>query len=372
LVDIVLIRTSFVTLDPRVFKIVKSLSKKYSVLVLGWNREGITRDAIDKSILDVELFGLKAPFGRSSLLVYFYMLFYFTIFWTWILVKLIIHSPKVIHACDIDTVPPCLIYKFIFRKKLVFDATVRYAMAFIPTKSKTLYSIVNSFEELIGSQANVMVNGWKNELKTFRKRPKHCVTIMNCPEDYRTDGSKSETEVNDVILRIVYTGGIRSDRSLDKIAAAIEGLTNVELVMAGQVVDKKLFEKLIRIPNLKYKGFLDPRDALNLEVNSDIMVALYDLTVPWNNATSPNKFFEAMMCGIPIITNASAELIHEEDCGIIVGYDDAGEIRRAVVTLRDNKELRQRLGLNGRRAFMEKYNWPKMEDELFKLYGTMI
>ena len=200
------------------------------------------------------------------------MLVYFTLFWTWILIKLIIHRPQVVHACDIDTVPPCLVYKFIFKRKLVFDATVRYAMAFIPTKHKILYSMVNSFEELLGSRANVLVNGWKNELKTFRRRPKHCVTIMNCPEDYRSDGGKSEPKTSNVILRLVYTGGIRSDRSLDKIAAAVEGLTNVELVIAGQVVDKKLFDKLLQIPNLKYKGFLDPRDAIDLEASSDIMI----------------------------------------------------------------------------------------------------
>jgi len=332
----------------------------------------MTRDAINNSILDVELFGLKAPFGRASLLVYFYMLLYFTLFWAWIFIKLIIYRPKVVHACDIDTVPPCLIYKLLFRKKLVFDATVRYAMAFIPTKSKFLYSIVNSFEELIGSHADVLVNGWKNELKTFRRRPKHCVTLMNCPEDYFSNGIKSASKNDDVNLRLVYTGGIRRDRSLDKIASAIESLKDVELVMAGQVMDKKLLDILVRIPNLKYKGFVDPREALDLEASSDVMIGLYDLTVPWNNSTSPNKFFEAMMCGIPIITNASSELIKEEDCGLIVSYDDTDQIRDAVVTLRDNTELRRRLGLNGRRAYLEKYNWPKMEVELFKLYVSLL
>ena len=77
------------------------------------------------------------------------------------------------------------------------------------------------------------------------------------------------------------------------------------------------------------------------------------------------------MCGIPIITNASADLIKEVDCGIIVSYDDVDEIRKAIITLRDDAALRRRLGLNGRKAYLQKYNWSKMEEELFKLYETL-
>jgi glycosyltransferase involved in cell wall biosynthesis len=373
LVDIIIIKTSDAIFDPRVFKIFKSLSKKYSVLVLGWNREGVTRNIINKSILDVELLNFKAPFGRRpSLISYFYMLIYYTLFWTWILFKLIIYRPLVVHAYDVDTILPCLFYKLIFRKKVVFDASVRYAMAYIPTKSKTLYSIVNWLEELLCTRADVLVNGWEKELKTFRRRPKDCVTIMNCPEDYASNGTNSEHRDANVNLRLVYTGGIRSGRSLENIAAAIKCLKDIELVMAGQVVDKNLFNQILRIPNLKYKGFMDPRKALNLEASSDVMIALYDLNVPWNSTTTPNKLFEAMMCGIPIITNASADIVKELDCGIIVSYNDVDEIRTAILTLRDNTALRRKLGLNGRKAFLEKFNWLKMEEELFKLYERLL
>jgi len=50
------------------------------------------------------------------------------------------------------------------------------------------------------------------------------------------------------------------------------------------------------------------------------MVVLYDLQFEKNRLSSPNKIFEAMMCGIPLITNMEEELVSEEvGCGIIVG-----------------------------------------------------
>jgi glycosyltransferase involved in cell wall biosynthesis len=68
-----------------------------------------------------------------------------------------------------------------------------------------------------------------------------------------------------------------------------------------------------------------------------------------------------MMCGIPLITNVSAELVKEFGLGIIVDYDKVQEVKSAIALLRENGELRQRLRSNGRKAFLEKYNWVKME-----------
>jgi glycosyltransferase involved in cell wall biosynthesis len=110
---------------------------------------------------------------------------------------------------------------------------------------------------------------------------------------------------------------------------------------------------------------------LALEASSDVMIALYDPKL-WNNITLPNKLFEAMMCGVPLITNISSEVVKEVGSGIIVQYDNAQQIKEAIVALRDNLSLRQNMGLNGRKAFIEKYNWSKMEDELFKLYEALL
>src|SRR5437899_788401 len=112
MLDIALIRSNSVVYDPRVGKIVRSLSKRYSVLVLGWNREGISPEIIGNYSVDLKLFPLKAPFGKSSLV------FYLPFFWIWVFLKLVAFRPKIVHACDLDTILPSYIYKIIFNKKL--------------------------------------------------------------------------------------------------------------------------------------------------------------------------------------------------------------------------------------------------------------
>ena len=370
MVDTVIIRSNSIIYDPRVRKIYRSLSKRYSTLILGWNREGVSKKTTDDYIADLKLFDLKAPFGKSSLVAYF------PLFWMWILFKLFVYRPKVVHACDLDTILPCYIYKLIFRRRLVFDVFDRYAMEYIPLflepgslKFKILYLLVNLFEELFSKKSNVLINVSDEVLRTFQKRPKHCAIIMNCVEDHAIDRVKSQ----DHTLTLVYTGNVVETRGLDKIAAAIKDLSNVEFIIAGRVVDKELLNHILALPNVKYKGLLKQSDALALEACSDAIIALYDLRIPFHNFTIPNKVFEAMMLGIPIITNNGArKLINKSRSGIIVEYNDINQIKAAIVSLRDNTELRRMLGNNGRKAFLQKYNWTLMEQELYKIYEYLL
>jgi glycosyltransferase involved in cell wall biosynthesis len=362
LTDIVIISSDSVMYDPRTTKIAKSLNKRYSILILGWNREEISSEKIDSYTLDLNLFNLKAPYGKPSLLVYL------PIFWTWILLKLLQFRPKVVHACDFDTLLPSYLYKIIFRKKIVFDVFDRYS-GLIPLKNKMLYFLVNSVEEQIAKNADVLITVSEKVLNTFRNKPKHCAIIMNCSEDNAIEKGKKE----DHMLKLVYAGAIRRNFGLERISAAIKDLDNVELVLAGRIRDKDLLDQLLELPNVKYKGLIPVSDALALEANSDVMVVLYNLEYRYNQLSSPNKIFEAMMLGLPVITNMEPRLVNEEVwCGIVVDYNNVDQIKAAVVSLRDNTELRRRLGMNGRKAFLQKYNWTNMEQSLYKIYDELL
>jgi glycosyltransferase involved in cell wall biosynthesis len=85
-----------------------------------------------------------------------------------------------------------------------------------------------------------------------------------------------------------------------------------------------------------------------------------------------NKTLEAMMGGIPIITNLSPELVKEFGFGIIVEYGNIDQIRSAITRLRDDPELCKRLGNNGRKAFLQKYNWSIMERKLYDEYENLL
>ena len=377
MVKIAVVRSAnSVIYDPRVKRIIKSLNKRYSVTALGWDRDGLPKSKLDDYIVELKLFRLKTSFWKPSLpRMFVRLVVFFPLFWAWLFINLAIQRPEVVHACDLDTVLPCYIYKKIFRKRLIFDVFDRYAMVFVPAKFKRSFAIVNWFEELLSNKADALViAGGQKVLDTFRKKPKLCAVILNCPEDYIPDKKKELiTNSSKEALNLVYTGGIRRGRALENLVSIINSFNCVNLVIAGPIMDKELFAQIEHNPVIKYKGVFEPSEALALEKSSDVMIALYDSSVSWNKITLPNKLFEAMMCGIPIITNIATELVKETKCGVIVkNYDDVDEIRKAIISLRYDHELRKTLGYNGRKAFLQKYNWHIMENKLYDLYDDIM
>ena len=73
-----------------------------------------------------------------------------------------------------------------------------------------------------------------------------------------------------------------------------------------------------------------------------------------------------------VITNISHELINDTNCGILVDYGNLDEIKQAIITLKDNPELRKFYATNGRQAFLKKYNWIKMEEKLYATYDRLL
>jgi glycosyltransferase involved in cell wall biosynthesis len=375
LVDIVVVRTAnSIIYDPRVKKIITSLSKKYSIFALGWNRDGVSQEKINNYMVKLELFKLKTSVWKPSLMrIFTRLILFFPPFWMWVFIKLLIYRPNVIHACDLDSILPCYIYKILFRKRLIFDIFDRYAMTFIPKNFRILCSTINFIEEFFSKHSDALIiAGGEKVLRTIEKKPKYFTVLMNCPVDQLLDNSKSKSKFEDNDFKIVYTGGVRKDRSLVSVAEAIRGLSNIQLVIAGPIIDKSVFQEMQELPNVKYQGLLEPLEALVLEESSDIMIALYDPTILWNNITLPNKLFEAMMCGVPIITNVAHEIVNETRCGLNVEYDNVEKIKETILKLRYDPQLRKRLGDNGRRAFLEQYNWDIMEQRLCKIYEQLL
>ena len=351
--------------SPRVSKIATSLSKRYSVLVLGWNREGISENLIVNFKPKLELFNLRAPIGKPSLILFI------PLFWIWIFFKLVRNRPEIVHGCDLDTVLPCYLYKKIFRKEFVFDICDRYAMSYIPTKFRILYGLVNSIEELFCKHADFVITVSEKLMASVRNKPKKYGIILNCPEDYNIAYDHPKSNEQEGMLTIAYTGKIRKHRYLENISIMLKDLCNVKVNTAGPIIDQDVFNLIQSTPNIEYKGVLQTKDALALEGSCDVILAMYDPSLPEFSISMPNKLFESMMCGIPIITNIAGEIVEETGCGFSVNYNDDNQIKQTIINLRDNLALRKELGRNARKAFVEKFNWTSVESELFNIYNYL-
>jgi glycosyltransferase involved in cell wall biosynthesis len=89
----------------------------------------------------------------------------------------------------------------------------------------------------------------------------------------------------------------------------------------------------------------------------------------------PNKMFEYMSAGIPVIASNFAlwrDIIEGNQCGICVDPMNPEAIAAAIDYLIEHPEDAKKMGENGRKAVLEKYNWLMEEKKLINLYKELL
>jgi len=78
------------------------------------------------------------------------------------------------------------------------------------------------------------------------------------------------------------------------------------------------------------------------------------------NTTLPNKLFDYMACGKPIVSSRLKpieRILMKENCGIVLKENTPEEFANVILGLYNNYKLCRELGKNGKKAFLHKYNW---------------
>lgn len=84
---------------------------------------------------------------------------------------------------------------------------------------------------------------------------------------------------------------------------------------------------------------------------------------------SRTKFFEAMACGLPVITTPSGiEGIEAQEGEQVVVEKSFDRLAQATVRLLNDRRLRERIGRKGRLLVKEKYSWEVSAQKLLSLY----
>jgi len=338
----------------------------FKVTVLAWDREGLFNKFESSGNRVICRLQLRAPYGKLVVVAYY------PVFWLWVLSKLIRIRPKIVHACDLDSMFPALLYRLLKRDaKVIFDVFDSYGLL-VQARSKVLGSIVRSIELLVASRSDAFITVSRERLGFFNGvKLRLTEIVMNYPPSDCGSPDHTQTQKTTRVFHMVYAGIIASDRGLIELADATKDISDVEFLVAGRVIDSKVLDRLVNFPHVKYVGQLKFDESLMLERSADVIPVLYDPSVPINKTATPNKLFEAMMLGVPIITNLTG-ILQEVRYGISVHYGDVSGIRNAILYLKEHPSVRRELGLKGRLAFEQRYNWFLMEKKLLRLYQQLV
>jgi glycosyltransferase involved in cell wall biosynthesis len=160
-------------------------------------------------------------------------------------------------------------------------------------------------------------------------------------------------------LTAVFTGAHGMANGLDAVlnAAAVlkqRGRTDIRLLFIGDGKLKPGLVQRAQAEGLDVCVFMDPvpKTQLNqLMSTADVGLMILANVPAFYYGTSPNKFFDYIASGLPVLNNYPgwlAELIAEHQCGIAVPPDDPDAFAGALCRLADDPQARLEMGRNAR------------------------
>lgn len=177
---------------------------------------------------------------------------------------------------------------------------------------------------------------------------------------------------------VCYVGGIGAIRGIREVAAAMALCrSGARLNLAGGFPEKEVKAEVERMPGwarVNELGFLS-RDQVRQTLGRSVAGIVTFLPLPNHIDAQPNKMFEYMSAGLPVIASDFPlwrEIVEGNACGLCVDPLDPAAIAAAIDRLVEDPDLARGMGENGRRAVHERYNWAIEEKKLLDLYRTVL
>ncbi|EPS46674.1 group 1 glycosyl transferase family protein [Clostridium botulinum CFSAN002367] len=86
------------------------------------------------------------------------------------------------------------------------------------------------------------------------------------------------------------------------------------------------------------------------------------------------KIFEYMQYGLPIVGSDFGPIksfLEESNSGICVNPEDGAEIWKAIKSILEDEKLYMKYSQNGKKAYKNKYNWTKMEENIINIFNNL-
>jgi len=363
--------------DARVYAEAKSLIRAgYEVTVIAWDRE--KRNPPKQNWDGIEVVRLRAGLGRKYGLAWWWWNRFDSFLWQRQAHRqaLILHKEArfdVIHCHDFDTLAIGIRLKKRLRLPLVYDAHEIWGYAMMKGLPRWRANMLLRAEKRLVRKVDRIINVCEPQKGYFESiTDKPISVIMNCKGlqslEYQPPDNK------DFIL--LYIGSLQEDRAVLMLVPAAKELPGVRCLIGGAghpgyVQDLK--QECSKTSNVTFIGRIPFDEVIPMTTKADAVFCMFNPGDPNSLIGMPNKLFEAMVCGRPIICTKgtySGEVTEQEEVGLAVEYTEDA-LKQAIIRLRDNPELRERLGRNALKAAISKYNWKKEEEKLLELYRSL-
>ncbi len=359
------------THDARVYNEAISLHKAgHEVTVIGWDRgsqhpgreiiDGInvvrTRNTGYMNILPYDIFRLR-PWWRQ-------------------LYKIgkMLHDKShfdAVHCHDFDTLPAGIQLKKKLGINLIYDAHEIWGYMVARDIPQWWANHFLRKESKLAPQADHIITVAEPHESYFKKMGCKNVTLIRSSKPLVSTEYQAPSNQ---VFTLIYIGGLNNSRFLLEAIDICKGLENVHFTIAGYgSIESEIKELANKISNVKFLGKLPMSEVLPLTLKADAVHCVFNPSNKNNQVGPPNKVFEAMATGRPVLATKgiySGDLIDKYQMGQTIGFNSE-EYTKALIKLRDDPQLREKLGRNALEAAKGEFNWGVQEARLLDIYKNL-
>ncbi len=365
--------------DPRVRQeALALLGMGCRVRLLAWDRDLKAPAVQNMEGVEVERVFLHSTHGRGATQIFFYAWLYLKMLWRGM------RTPfDVVHCHDLDTLPLGFLLGKLKRKPIVYDAHESFPDMLEGSVPRAVQSGLERLENFFIRRIDLLITVGEKLRRHFADRgARHSVVVGNWKR--LSDFSRSTEEIREIRRRIGIPDGalavvcitqLLRDRKIEEFLCAVNEGSNVYAILGGRgVLEELVTRKAAENPRIRFMGFATGKQIADYTCAADVVYYGFDPANPNARFSAPNKLYEALASGRPLITGDFGEIadtVRSAECGIVLPEYSAEEIRKAFAAL-ENPQIWNAMAGNAGRCGRTTMNWEKGEEILYREYSAML
>jgi glycosyltransferase involved in cell wall biosynthesis len=181
--------------------------------------------------------------------------------------------------------------------------------------------------------------------------------------------------IPDSALAVVCITQLLKDRKIEELLAAAEECPDVYVILGGKgALEERIMQAAATNPRILFVGFVSGKQIADYTCAADVVFYGFDPDNPNARFSAPNKLYEALAAGRPMITGdfgEIADVVREARCGIVVPKYSAEEIQKAFAVM-ESREIRDSMAYNAGECGRATMNWGKGEEVLYQEYSNLL
>lgn len=268
---------------------------------------------------------------------------------------------------------PGLLARYVRRRKLVFETRDLWPEGAIELgiiKNPTVKKIAYWFERRCYKAASLIVSlspGMKSYIEKNHKHP-NVISVTNAaniqlfstPQEF--DG-RGFLEPNKYAIYTGNIGEVNNSFWLLKAAEELQkmGREDLSILLVGEGQQREKLEAEIsekKLNNILRWGLMPKNDLVPLVQNA--LVSLVPLKgTPVLDTSSPNKFFESLAAGVPVVQNTNGwmkDFLDEHKVGYTIDPNDPKALAECLISMDANTNDTQEMGTRSREIAEQEFD----------------